>query len=162
MHAKVVHFPIAFLLVTPIFLLLALLSPDPSRGFAWSALILLLLGTLSAMIATRTGTMAAEVVRNDPNTPAQAKTVLRLHAKTARAATRIFILLSLLAIVVIGFRSRIPGLNQPTATRAATIVLLILNVAADVLLAYTANLGGRLVHEFGVSAAEKRPHEAIA
>ena len=60
LHPLVIHFPIALLLVAPLFIFLgAVLRKERSRVFLISALILMLLGTATLYLATQTGQAAS-------------------------------------------------------------------------------------------------------
>ena len=61
LHPLVIHFPIALLLIAPIFVLLgALLQPAKGRPYLLAATVLLLLGTAGTFIAVETGEAVAE------------------------------------------------------------------------------------------------------
>ena len=55
LHPMVVHFPIALLIVTPLFVLIGLLRIHDARVYAIGALILMALGTLGAYVAVESG-----------------------------------------------------------------------------------------------------------
>ena len=67
-HPLMVHFPIALLMVAPLFVILALVgrSSPTGRAMAGAALILMSLGTLGTFLASSTGSAAARVVAHTP------------------------------------------------------------------------------------------------
>lgn len=154
LHVIAVHFPIALLLVAPLFVLLGLL-PKIGRGFALAALVLMVLGTVAAYVAVETGEEAAKLA--DRSIPGMAP-VLERHQEMAETVRVLFtILTALYAVILFGP----PGLRKtkllkkalPAAVPlAAQIVFLIAYLVCAVVVANTGHLGGRLVHEFGVQA----------
>ena len=79
-HPLVVHFPIAQLLVAPLFIVIGLLRrSDRSFQFMLVALILMALGTVGTFVATSSGEAAGELAENIP----QAKAVLEHHQDLA-------------------------------------------------------------------------------
>lgn len=149
LHVLIIHFPIALLLLSPIFIAISAV-PTPPRGrpYMISALITLLLGTASVFIATSTGHSAAELAERGGPVDA----VLKMHEELAEETEIVFaglsaILLGMYALPRILGRgeSRLFSTFLPSAFLAlyAVGVLFLVN---------TAHAGGRLVHEFGVHA----------
>ena len=66
MHPLLVHFPIALLFITPLFLLLAVLLGRQNRAWALTALLLLLLGTVGIFAAAASGEAAGKLVERTP------------------------------------------------------------------------------------------------
>jgi uncharacterized membrane protein len=55
MHVLIVHFPVALLLLSPVFIVIgAVLTPPKGRPYMMAALITLLLGTASLFVAVST------------------------------------------------------------------------------------------------------------
>lgn len=147
LHPLVVHFPIALLLVAPLFVVLGLL-PRVGRGFSLAALALLVLGTLASYVAVATGEAACGLAVRTPEINA----VIEAHEELAEASRTIYTLITLAyALVVIGgpYLSR----KLPKAVPVvAQIVCLVAMLAGGIVLANAGHLGGRLVHDLGVRA----------
>jgi uncharacterized membrane protein len=149
LHPIVVHFPIALLLVAPVFLLAGLLRKSWARSMAAAALIVMALGTASAILAMETGEAAGEVADRTP----EINEVLGHHAELAEKAVIVFSALAvvalLLTIVLDVWKREALGRYR----RAAFAVFLLVYLGATLLVVQTGHLGGRLVHEFGLKAA---------
>jgi hypothetical protein len=148
LHVLVIHFPVAFLLSTPLLLLLALFLPRLRPALMLAALIVLAAGTLGAVIASSTGDAAAEIVKRTPEIDA----ALEVHEELAEQARTVFLVLTgLLAAVVI-----LPRWIAAMAGRGAQTLLLVAAIlgtlGGDLLLANVAHEGGRLVHVYGIHA----------
>jgi predicted membrane protein DUF2231 len=101
-HALVVHFPVALLLVAPLFLCAgALMRPDRARVFALATLLLMILGTTGGWIAVATGKSAAEA-----SAQGGAAGMIQHHEQLAETTSAVFTLLtpSYAAIVLLSFR----------------------------------------------------------
>ncbi|HSP15345.1 MAG TPA: DUF2231 domain-containing protein [Thermoanaerobaculia bacterium] len=148
LHPLVIHFPIALLLVAPLFLFIgAVMRVERGRLFAFAALLLMVLGTAGAWLAVATGESAAEVTA--PN--AAMKANIEQHEELAESTRAVFTVLTLAyaAIVLLPF---LQGQARRMITTALPLAFLVIYVAGAVLLAKTAHEGGRLVHELGSSA----------
>ncbi|WP_109488647.1 DUF2231 domain-containing protein [Occallatibacter savannae] len=149
LHVLVIHFPIALLLLSPVFIVIsAVLSPLKGRPYMSAALITLLLGTASVFIAASTGHSAAELAERGG--PADA--VLKTHQELAEETEIVFAGLSaiLLAMVAVP-RLLARGDNRLFSTFLPSAFLALYTVGV-LFLINTAHEGGRLVHEFGVHA----------
>ena len=71
LHPIVVHFPVALLIVAPLFLALAALFPSKAGCFGRSALVLLALGTIASFVAVESGEAAARLADRTPEINAQ-------------------------------------------------------------------------------------------
>lgn len=149
LHPLVVHFPIALLLSVPIFVVIgAALSPSKGRPYLIAAMVLLLAGTASILVAVETGEAAGELAER----ATAIQRVLENHQSLAESTRSVFSVLSLIFVVLM----TVPWLLKKANTRLATTILplafLVLYSAGVHLLVHTAHNGGRLVHEFGVRA----------
>ncbi len=148
LHPLVIHFPIALLLVAPVFVALAIIRPKHAGMFGLSALVLLVLGTAAAFVAVETGEAAAELAtRTDVINAA-----IERHASMAEDARDVFAALTGLYAVLLG----LPLLVKRLATRgwavATNTIFLGLLLAGGLVLAGAAHQGGLLVHKYGVQA----------
>jgi uncharacterized membrane protein len=149
LHPLIIHFPIALLLVAPLFVVLAAaVRPGRSTAFGVSALVLLVLGTASAFVAVETGEAAAELA---PRTEAIAAAI-ESHAALAETARNIFAGLTLLYAVLLVLPMAVKKLHTPRFVLVANAVFLVLALGGDLVIASAAHRGGLLVHKFGVQA----------
>jgi uncharacterized membrane protein len=149
LHPLIVHFPIALLLIAPLFVLVGALLP-PQKGRTWflTALVLMAVGTLSIFVAVSTGQAAGELA--DRNQAVSA--VLERHEELAETTRIVFAVLTVIfATIVLAPMAlrRVPG--RATSSVLALVFLLFYG-AGGLLLVNTAHNGGRLVHELGVHA----------
>jgi len=148
LHPLIVHFPIALLLVAPLFVVIGLVLPRSGRGFLVAALVLMALGTVATWFAVATGEAAGELASR---TPAIAAT-LEQHEELAETTRTVFTLLTLVFAALLlapRFLRTTPG---RTVTSVAGAVYLVGYLGGAALLASTAHQGGRLVHAHGVHA----------
>ncbi|MGZ6142625.1 MAG: DUF2231 domain-containing protein, partial [Myxococcales bacterium] len=90
LHPVAVHFPVALLLVTPLFVLIAVIARQ--RGLFVAALLLMSLGTAGAWVAVATGEKAEE--RIEASQPAL-RAAAEEHGEMAGTARTIFTVLTL-------------------------------------------------------------------
>ena len=150
MHAFVAHFPIALLLVAPIWVVLGLLSRESRRTHWSAALILMVLGTLGACAAALTGQEAADVGRSR-----HAWDVLERHQELSEVSCAIFALLTLAFAGLVFLPKRLERKLRPMHIVAAHVVLLVLYAGGCLVLMHAGHEGGRLVYEVGLSGAPK-------
>lgn len=149
LHVLVIHFPIALLLVAPLFILLGALVAARWQGFAVVAALLMVLGTAGTWVAVSTGETARDVIEEASD---EALDVMEHHEELGEwtrnvytgltAAYVIFVLLTLVWSPIAKAAIRIP----------LGLIFLALSAGAALYLAGTAHLGGRLVHEYGIRA----------
>ena len=156
LHPLIVHFPIALLLVAPLFVLLGVVLRR-GRLFFWAALLLMAIGTTATFVAVSTGEAAGKLAERTP----QINAVLEHHEELAETTRTVFTVLTLIfAAIVIA-----PAVTQRLQDRTFRIVLplafLVCYGGGLVFLANTAHNGGRLVHELGVQAVMP-PGEPVA
>lgn len=146
LHPLIVHFPIALLLVAPVFVVLALVWQRHHSVLMVSALLLMALGTATSYLAVSTGEAAGKLADRTP----EVNRVLSHHEELAERTRLVFTVLTVVfAGLVVG-----PVVFRRQLSRAPTVVLSLLFLgvygAGTVVLVNTAHNGGRLVHELGV------------
>ncbi len=149
LHPLIIHFPIALLFAAPVFVVLgAVLSPRKGRPMLYAALLLMVLGTVSIFFAVETGEAAGKLADRNPEINA----MLEHHEALAERTRLTF---SILTVVFAGILA-VPIIRKREPKRVATTILplvfLAVYGAGMVVLANTADHGGRLVHELGVHA----------
>jgi uncharacterized membrane protein len=154
LHPLLVHFPIALLFLSPLFLLIgAILSPIKGRPYLIAALIVLFLGTASLFAAAESGKAAATLVgRGGP-----ADAVMATHVDLA---ARSEILFSVLFVLLLGI-VLLPAVLRCQQTRLTTTLMplsfLVLYCAGLLFVMNTAYAGVRLVHQYGIHAQLPAP-----
>ena len=147
-HPAMVHFPIALLFAAPILLLVSLFARKSWRVWAVASLVLMCIGTVAAWLAAASGHAAAQLV---DKTPALERAIGG-HEALAVTTRDLFTIMTL----VFGALMVLPAaLKKPLPAALRTIIHVVFLVAyggCAILLANTANRGGRLVHEAGVRA----------
>ena len=149
LHPLVIHFPVALLLVAPLFVIIgALVAGHRGRAFSVTALVLMGLGTAGTYLAMSTGQAAGQLAERSPAVSA----ILQHHQELAEATRVVFSVLTLIfasILFVPRFFKRDLG---PGMVMVLIVIFLAGYGAGSVLLANTAHNGGRLVHELGVRA----------
>lgn len=148
LHPLIIHFPIALLLVAPLFVVLAVLLPKRGATFGISALVLLALGTVAAVVAVETGEAAAELATRTEAINA----AIEGHAEKAEMVRNLFAGLTVLYALVLVAPRFVRALSTRMAMTVMHVVFLGLLLGGDLLLANTAHEGGMLVHKHGVHA----------
>lgn len=143
LHPAIVHFPIALLLVAPIFVLIGIVRKgERGRPFLMAALILMSLGTLSTFVAASTGDAAKESSAQI----ARSEAAVEQHEELAETAEIAFSALTITFAAILF----LPGVLRWTPTWPVTVVLplvfLLLYAGGVVLLVNTAHRGGMLSH----------------
>ncbi len=153
LHVLVVHFPEALLVIVPVFVLLATILPIRFRWASWAGLILLAIGAAASWIAVNTGKAAMAIIPDGSGASYDAMNkILERHEELATLTCNVYLgILAFYSVVVL-----LPLVFKRLITArylvSTNIVCLLLLAGADLLLANTGHLGGRLVHEFGVRA----------
>lgn len=159
LHPLIIHFPIALLLIAPVFVAVgAALTPAKGRPYLIAGMVLLLAGTASIFVAVETGEAAGKLAERSPGM----EQILENHASLAERTQAVFTVLSVIFVALIA----VPWYLKRADTRLTTTILplafLVLYGAGGLLLVNTAHNGGRLVHEFGVRAMVSPTPEASA
>ena len=148
LHPLIIHFPIVLLLVAPVFVILGALMPKSGRTMYLAALVLMVLGTTSALVAYGTGEAAGKLAERTP----QINAALEHHEELAETTRLVF---SILTVIFAGLLY-VPKLLKFEMGRktlaAAAIVFLFFYASGAVVLVNTAHQGGMLVHQYGVHA----------
>ena len=148
LHPLLIHFPIALLLVFPVFIVIgASLSPAKGRPYLSTALILLLLGTASLFFAVQTGEAASHFVDRTPPVAA----LLKSHQALATETRDVFVTLSVIGLGVFLFPPLL-GKERQLFSRVLPLSFLVFYAVGIIFLVNTADRGGRMVHELGVHA----------
>ena len=110
LHPLIIHFPIALLLIAPIFIVLgAVLTPARGRAYLIAAMVLLLAGTASIYVAVQTGEAAGKLAERSPGI----ETVLESHESLAERTQAVFSVLSVIFVALIA----VPWLLKRADTR---------------------------------------------
>jgi uncharacterized membrane protein len=134
LHPLFVHFPIAFIYGSALLYLLA--SFRPNDALKWSALWMLVLGTLGAVASLATGLYAAPGLMVSQSVRDQ---LLNHHKHLMIAASTLTATLTLWALA-----------TRPMPTRARYLFLAGL-LAAMFLIAIGADLGARMVYDYNAA-----------
>jgi uncharacterized membrane protein len=147
LHPLIIHFPIALLLVAPLFVIVGgMLPPPKGKAFLMSALILMVLGTSSVFLSVETGEAARGIARSDP----VIKAAIDEHQDLAEATRVLFSGLTI-AFAALLF---VPNMLRVELGRRVNVALLavflIFYTTGILFLVNTAHQGELLVHEMGV------------
>lgn len=149
LHPLIIHFPIALLLLSPLFILISTIpAPPKGKPYMHAALTILVLGTCSLFVAGSTGHAASELAERGGAVDA----VLATHEDLASETQIVFTVLS---VILLGMLI-VPRILRREEDRVFSTLLplafLALYSVGILFVANTAHAGGRLVHEFGVHA----------
>jgi len=145
-HPLVIHFPIALLIVAPLFALLAVFLRSGRRWLGLSALLLMALGTVAAFVAVETGEAAAAAHHFTPRVEA----VVEQHEELGETVRDLFTGLTVVYAAVLLLPPAVRRFEGQAATLVLNGVFLLAYAVCLVVLANAADLGGQLVHRYGV------------
>lgn len=149
MHPLIIHFPIALLLLSPLFILIsAIMRPPKGRPYMIAALLVLVLGTGSPFIAGSTGHAASELAERGGAVDA----VLEAHEDLASETQIVFAGLSAILLGMFFVPRAFRRQESRLFSTFLPLAFLALYGVGFIFLVNTAHAGGRLVHEFGVHA----------
>lgn len=158
LHPIVIHFPIALLFVAPLFIVLSLIFQKSAKAFTVSALVLMVIGTIAAVVAVQTGEAASEPVEH----LAQAEAILERHEDLAELAQWLFLGLTAtfagLSFLPVLLKKTVP----PALWVTAHVVFLMAYAGCAGVLGLAAHQGGRLVHEAGIHTAMGWPEATVS
>lgn len=147
MHVIVVHFPLAFLFVAPLFVLIGAVTG--LRSMMVSALLVMVIGVAGAFVATYTGELAMGEVDFVLDEEGDAWDVAEVHEERAEKARNWFLGLTLLYIVLMVAPLVYKKCGTFLPRFAMHLIFLALWIYPTVELAHAAHEGGRLVHQYG-------------
>ena len=157
MHPLVVHFPIALILVAPLFVILSMAMRTYARPLAACALLLMFLGTIGSMVAVSTGEATAELSEGIPG----AEAALEEHEELAETTRTMLIVVTLVYTLIVLAPVVYKKVLDPIPSVVLNGSFLILYLVAVSFLANTAHQGGVLVHTYGIHAALGAPASGL-
>ncbi len=148
LHPIIIHFPIAFTFVTPLLILLAIFWRKHTGILLLAGTLLLVLAAAAACMATSTGEAAADLV---PKSTAHFA-LLEEHEELGEIARNVSLALASFLLIATAiywkWETRIPRV----LVICFGLLFVIGNLGGILIVANTAHLGGRLVHEAGIRA----------
>jgi uncharacterized membrane protein len=153
LHPLVVHFPLALLFTAPVLVLVAGITHCGRKAFAGSALIIMVIGTIAAYVATSTGDAAADIA----NPPLRMGDLIHDHEEAADLTRNLFTGLTIAYAILFGVAMAMKDRFKRSWWVIAHVVFLLAYAWPALVLANTGHMGGRIVHEFGVRAQYKAP-----
>jgi len=148
LHPIIIHFPIALLLIAPLFVLIGIIQFQKYRTFCLSALILMVAGSIAAWIAVATGEAAGQMVIE--RTPEINNAILE-HADFGENTRLLFTVLTVIYALMLALPLKFRAI-LPRTLIVLHLLFLLLYGASCLVLMRTGHLGGRLVHALGVHA----------
>lgn len=148
MHPILVHMPIGILAVMPVLLVLSMIFGRRNPGLAGATLVTLLVGVAALFAAVMSGEAAADIV-----VPmGDAKAILHEHEELAEMCRNIFAGLGAVYLVILLVAAGLKDRLKPAGWVAMHLVYIVLFMAALLPLMNAGHLGGRLVHQYGITA----------
>jgi uncharacterized membrane protein len=149
-HPSIVHFPIALLMVAPVFVVTAIVVRPERTAFGLSAFILMVLGTVAAFVAVASGEASAGALAVSEAT----HELIEQHEERAELARTLFASLTLVYGVILLVPLFVRKWSASWPFRTLSTVFLLLYLVALAVLVSAAHRGGMLVHEHGVLAPQ--------
>ncbi|HEY2468802.1 MAG TPA: DUF2231 domain-containing protein [Terracidiphilus sp.] len=149
LHLLIIHFPIALLLLSPLFILISTVPVPPrNKPYMIAAIVILLLGTSGLFLAGLTGHAAAEGAEHGR----AVNTVLQAHQGLASETQIVFAGLSVILLGIYVIPKALHCEENRLFATFLPLAFLALYAAGILFLANTAHAGVQLVHEFDVHA----------
>jgi len=148
LHPLVVHFPIALLLIAPLFIIIGLIWRSQRRGFLLAALTLMVLGTAGAYVAVETGEAAGELALRTP----PVNEAIEEHEELAETSRTVFSILTVFFAALVVVPMAMGKETKGPLQVSAHVAFIVIYMGGSALLANTAHHGGLLVHEYGIHA----------
>ena len=120
LHPLIVHFPIALLLVAPLFVVIGVVFRR-SRLFLWAALLLMALGTTATFFAVSTGEAAGKLAERTP----QINAVLERHEDLAETTRLVFTALTVIFAAIVAAPAMLRRLQGPAFRVVLPLVFLL-------------------------------------
>jgi uncharacterized membrane protein len=149
LHPLIIHFPIALLLLCPLFILIsAIPAPPKGKPYMVAALTILILGTCSLFVAVSTGHAASDLAERGGAVDA----VLEMHEGLASETQIVFAVLSVILMAMLFVPRVLHREEDRIFSTVLPVAFLALYSVGILFVVNTAHAGGRLVHEFGIHA----------
>ncbi len=147
-HPLIVHFPIALILVAPIFVIASMVFRKSAFPLGACALILMAMGTVGAILSVATGEAGAELAERVPGVEA----TLEKHEDLAETTRTMLIVVTVVYALIVAAPMAMKKLMDPVPSILLNISFLVLYLVGASFLINTAHQGGLLVHTYGVHA----------
>ncbi|HOM17734.1 MAG TPA: hypothetical protein PK777_07195 [Thermoguttaceae bacterium] len=151
LHPWMVHCPMALFLTAPVFVLLAMILFNRGRWMSLTALILLGLGLIGASFSQSSGLAARDYLdQSSVKLSDEAADVLQRHQQLGSMIVPVYGILFVVYLVLFLLSIAVRPFDNPVWLFFMNLIFLVLLAVAGLVLVNTGELGGRLVHEFGV------------
>ncbi len=148
LHPMIVHLPIGSLILLPLVILMGLFNIKKGRSLQYGAMAILLAGTIGAYIAVSTGEAGEEMA--EKKAP-EAHEVLEEHEELGELTAKLFtgytVLYGIILLLPVLLKDKF---KLPLEILLQVLFLLSLSYGLYVIWK-TGDVGGRLVHEFGIT-----------
>ena len=147
-HPLIVHFPIALIIVAPIFVIMSMVFRKSALPLGACALSLMAMGTVGAILAVETGEAGAELAERTPGVEA----ALEKHEELAETTRTMLIVVTVVYALIVAAPLAMKKLMDPVPSTLLNVSFLALYLVGASFLINTAHQGGLLVHAYGVHA----------